>query len=429
MTDTVVEGRASRNLRVRGLRAGIGFVDQAISSVTNFIGTIVAARGLSAGALGRFTLIGTVYLVVLVISRGIVSEPIVLNHSAAPDAAHQELRRAAGVMLLLSLTASVAIGLVGGLLLVGDLRTCALVLACLLPTLLYQDLLRFVALTVRRPGIALAMDGGWFVGQIGFAIIAYRAHATWSPSLAALAWLGPGAASVILGIATLKLAPHMRGSVRWLSQNAALGFRLGASNLLQQIGMLLVFLLALVASPVQVAYFRVAQTVMGPVAHPLNQGFRFASLPELVRLRDSNMRAFQRSITWSAGAVSTSLIVWGVIMLMLPARIGSALFGASWAGARPLIALTTIAVAAGGICFVHACGVRACADAKGSLRTTAQTAVLYLVFGSIGGAFNGAMGTSLALAICSPVSAALWSLRLRASRWPYEVAALQGASR
>lgn len=402
-------------------RVGIGFADQALSAATNFLGTVAAAKLLPAAGLGHFALVGAVYVLILVAVRGVVSEPVVIAHSARESDVDEDMRSAAGVILTLGMVIACLIA-VGAVFASQGLREALWILAAVLPALLFQDYLRFAAIALGRPAKAVVMDGVWMLLQLVLlgVVIASGIHRT--SAVAVAAWLVPGALSALAGVALVRIAPRFTDILRWITRNAPMGFRFGLDNLLgQNSGLVLVLILASVSNPAQVAFFRVAQTALAPPIL-LSSGSRFAIIPELVRARDRDIAGFNRIVRLAAVFLTGTVAVWGVLVWAVPLPVGKVAFGASWSGAHGLVLLTTISVAAGGATQAAFCGIRACGDARGSLRTTALTAVLQLTLGTTGAVVGGALGATVARAIAIPIGAFVWWGQLRRSRRIYVTA-------
>src|SRR5689334_13138662 len=68
-------------------RLSWGLADQAASSVSNFAVGIYVARSLGVTAFGVFSLAWVTYGVVLNVSRGLASDPLVVRFSGPPGAA------------------------------------------------------------------------------------------------------------------------------------------------------------------------------------------------------------------------------------------------------------------------------------------------------------------------------------------------------
>jgi O-antigen/teichoic acid export membrane protein len=146
-------------------RAGWSFVDQALSSATNFaLGIFVAAVTVPA-ELGAFSLVYAAYGVCLGLSAGLVSTPLVVRFSARAGTAP-------ATAALRSVRAALAVGLVSGLVVVlaatvlpTSVRSSVLVLGLGLPGLLTQEAWRFAFVAQGRSAAAAANDAVWAVLQ------------------------------------------------------------------------------------------------------------------------------------------------------------------------------------------------------------------------------------------------------------------------
>ena len=67
--------------RRRGPPGAVG--DQAFSSLTNFLLSLVIARNVTPEAFGAFTLAFAAYTIVLTIARSLTSEPLTIRYSAS----------------------------------------------------------------------------------------------------------------------------------------------------------------------------------------------------------------------------------------------------------------------------------------------------------------------------------------------------------
>jgi O-antigen/teichoic acid export membrane protein len=409
----------------RRSRTAVGFADQVLSGATNFGATLVAAKMLAPAELGYFAITAAVYMLVIVAARGLVSEPVVLLHSHARGSDRSEVAVAAGAMCGLGV-------LGGGLLAAGavlapsGLRTDLLILAVLLPALVLQDFLRFAALARAEPVKAAETDGAWLVLQLA-AIAAITATGLWAPATVLAAWLVPGALSGVIGCGVLRIRPRLGGGADWLIRHGSIGARFAVDNIVaQNSGWLLLVALAVIATPEQVGYFRVAQAAFMP-ATMLYGGLRLAIVPELIRLRAEDLRIFHRVVRVAAVMFCTTSAIWGLALWFLPARPGRALFGESWALAHDLILPLMINVVAGGLSMAAFAGIRACGDARGSLRTRLHVAVLTFGVSVVGAILGSATGAAFGLAITAPVTATIWWHQFRRSQAKAPVLTLERA--
>ncbi|MGO4420928.1 hypothetical protein AB4Z54_19945, partial [Streptomyces sp. MCAF7] len=119
-------------------RLSWGLADQAASSLSNFAVGVYVARSLGPAAFGVFSLAWVTYGVVLNVSRGLATDPLVVRFSGVPDTSWRgAVARSSGTALGVG-TALGAACLVVGLALGGSVGTAFAVLGVVLPALLLQ---------------------------------------------------------------------------------------------------------------------------------------------------------------------------------------------------------------------------------------------------------------------------------------------------
>lgn len=105
----------SRTIQATARRVIWGLGDQAVSSLTNFTVGIFVARSLSAMEFGVFSLAWVTYGVVLNLSRGLATDPLVVRFSRVPTASWRAaVSRSSGTALLIGIVTGTA-GLLAGL--------------------------------------------------------------------------------------------------------------------------------------------------------------------------------------------------------------------------------------------------------------------------------------------------------------------------
>lgn len=397
-------------------RTAWGLADQVLASLGNFAATVVAARMLGVDAFGRFAIVGALYLVLLAVSRGVVSEPVLLRYSARHGTRDGGLDVGAGAIVLVAAGVAFVLAACAGAMSGHPIAWPLAALALCFPGLLLQDYLRFAALGCGRPRVAAAMDGSWLVGQLA-AVAVWHSVGGRSATIALALWLVPGALSAVVGMRSLGVWPRFRGAYDWLLRTRSFGLRFAADALIAQgSGHLLVIGVSVVAATSQAAYFRVAQAAFGPLVI-LFSGVRLAVVPELVRLQTKGeLKRFNAAVRRWAIALTALSAVWGCAAWFAPTGLARAAFGVSWQGAHGLVPPTTVVIATGGIAMAAFAGIRALADARGGLIVRTWTGVVTLAAGIVGAAAAGALGASLATACAAPLAAVMWWIQLRRSK-------------
>ncbi|MFE7517056.1 hypothetical protein ACFU8I_38390, partial [Streptomyces sp. NPDC057540] len=170
---TTPAGPRSAKRAVAG-RLSWGLVDQAASSISNFAVGIYVARSLGLTAFGVFSLAWVTYGVVLNVSRGLATDPLVVRFSGVPAADWRgAVARSSGTALGVG-TALGAASLLFGLALGGPVGTAFACLGVVLPGLLLQDAWRFAFFAAGAGRKAFVNDMVWAVALVPAMVVAAR---------------------------------------------------------------------------------------------------------------------------------------------------------------------------------------------------------------------------------------------------------------
>ena len=188
-----------------------GFVDQTLSSVSNFLAMIAVARVSTVDQFGTTALVFMVITTTLAIVRGAIGTPLLLKsrHAAAIQ---QDTRHAVGAALLIGTAIGLIIASAG---IVDGLLPICLPLAVALPFTLAQDVSRYWAMAAGRSRAAIVWDGTWTAGTAVILILTWITPVLTTPTsvlsvsalLAGVSWIG-------LGI-TSRITPRIRGLIGW----------------------------------------------------------------------------------------------------------------------------------------------------------------------------------------------------------------------
>lgn len=394
--------------RARGGWWGMGWatLDQAVSSCTNFGITVVAARQLSRGGFGAFGLAISVYIVVLGVARGLVTEPLL----SRPELAHGDQSRAvvgAVVGAAFGVGCAVAVvALVAGLLLTRDAARVLIALAALLPVLCLQDAWRYCFISQGRPGAAIVNDGVWLAAQCATVTGLAVTH-RWSAVSIMVAWGCAGATAGLVGLFQARAWPQPKRGWFWLRDQASLGARYclefvtanGATQL-ALVG------LGAVAGLAALGSVRGAQAFFGPLGVLFN-GVLLAVVPAATRLR-ATPRRLRRLIWFISGVMCAAAASWAIVGLALPGNIGRALFGESWQATRSVVLPIGLALVASGIASGPYAGLRALAAAKEGLRARLFSIPVLIGLPLAGAEALEARGFAYGLAAATLVMAAIY---------------------
>lgn len=287
-------------VRSQGGDAGWTVIDQGLSAGSNLAVGVAAGRAGGEQLLGEFTVAFSVYLLAMGFSRALFSEPLL----SLPVQQGQRAERAAVTCVAVgALATGGVVALAGALLSSSVLIAVGLVL----PALLVQDLLRFVAIRVRRARRAAALDGIWVLALLlTWPILT----ATRSAAVLVLLWGAGAAAAALYGLIQTPPA-SLRASWRWWHTDARrVGGLLVVDSVVHSLAaQATVFGLVGLLGASALGQLRAAQLLLGP-ASTLLVAFNSFVLPRLTSRGSGVPRrlAVQLSVL-SAGAAVVAVAV------------------------------------------------------------------------------------------------------------------------
>jgi O-antigen/teichoic acid export membrane protein len=394
-------------------RASWNFLDQALSSLSNFLLSIIVARSLDADGYGAFALAFSVYAFTLTLSRYLVNQPLTIRFSAAGrsdfDMAARQCLNAAllmgGVVGVLSVSAGLLVG--------GPLGAALVVTGALLPGLLVQDAYRTIFFTVGRASAAALNDGVWALLMIAALLLVGILNLS-SPVNYIWAWgLSAWSAAVLGGLQT-RIWPMARRDV-WIWFKAHLGLtRYSVTEVVVIVGSTQFTLMgtAAIGGLSVVGALRGAQVLTAPSVILSASVLAFV-VPELAR-RPSIAGKALRKAALQISAVSVVLMaIWCSLVLLLPDRIGLLLLGETWDATSAILWPTVIGVVVG----VASLGASSAVYAREGMRVMFGWVLIAgpvcLVAGLTGVAFGGAFGAAVGLAATAAYQSAVSWVRLR----------------
>lgn len=411
----VAEEAGRPGLRSLGLfrRLGWGVADQGISSLGNLVLGLIVARSLGAEDFGAFSLAYVTFGFVLAASRGPSTDPLLVRFSGVEPPAW---RRAVSASTATALISGILAGLgciAVGLALPPTVGAGLVALGFGLPGILLQDSYRFAWFAQGRGDKAFVNDLIWAVLQIGvvFALLE-TGHATVVTCV--LAFGGTATVAALVGLAQSRVRPQPLRVRAWLVDHRDLGGRYLAENVsvggARQVRM---FAVGAIAGLASVGEIRAAEILMGPFLVVLS-GVSQVAIPEAGHVLDRSPQRLERFCLWLGVVPAIAATLWGVaVYVLLPLGLGELLLADLWKPAWGLLVPMTLVLVTG--CFLNAgaAGVRALGAARRSLAAQLSNATLYLVFGSLGAAVNGAAGSSWGLAFAGVVGCVIWRYELR----------------
>ncbi|GAB2824404.1 hypothetical protein [Streptomyces daliensis] len=393
-------------------RLSWGLADQAASSLTNFAVGIYVARSLGLAAFGVFSLAWVTYGVVLNVSRGLATDPLMVRFSGVPDASWRAaVARASGT----ALGVGAALGgacLVAGLALGGRVGPAFACLGIVLPALLSQDAWRFAFFAAGAGRKAFVNDMVWGVALVPAMVVA--THVGSVPAFV-LAWGGSAAVAAAYGWLQSGIRPRLTGARAWLREHRDLGYRYLVENVSNSgASQLRAYGLGAIVGVGAVGVIRGAELLLGPFL-ALLMGLSLVTVAEAARvLRRAPHRLGVFCLVLGGGQAAAALL-WGGALLLVPGRAGELVLGDVWHSAAQLIVPVTLGVAGAGLGTGAAAGLRALGAARRSLRSQLFASVCYVVGGLGGAVVAGTAGSAWGVAAATGCGSAVWWLHLRSA--------------
>jgi O-antigen/teichoic acid export membrane protein len=399
-------------------RLSWGLADQAASSLSNFAVGIYVARSLGLSAFGVFSLAWVTYGVVLSVSRGLATDPLVVRFSGVPEASWRgAVTRASGTALGVGGVIGAAC-LVAGTALGGRVGPAFACLGVVLPGLLVQDAWRYSFFAAGTGRKAFVNDVVWGVALAPALLAAARVG---SVSAFVLAWGGSAAVAAGYGCLQSGLRPRPAGARRWLREHRDLGYRYLVENVgVSGASQLRAYGLGAIVGVAAVGVVRGAELLLGPFMAVL-MGLSLVTVAEAARVLRRAPHRLGGFCLVLGGGQAVAALLWGGALLLVPDRLGELVLGDVWSAASALIVPVTLGVAGAGLGTGAAAGLRALAAARRSLRCQLFASACY-VGGGLGGAVvAGTAGSAWGVAAASLCGSAAWWLQLRSAlRGPLE---------
>ncbi|MFM9607498.1 MATE family efflux transporter [Streptomyces niveiscabiei] len=391
-------------------RLSWGLADQAASSISNFAVGLYVARSLGVSAFGVFSLAWVTYGVVLNVSRGLATDPLVVRFSGVPEPAWRgAVARSTGTALGVGAGLG-AVSVAAGLALGGGVGPAFACLGVMLPGLLLQDAWRYAFFAAGAGRKAFVNDVVWGVALVPALLVAARVG---SVAAFVLAWGASATVAAGYGYVQSGILPRAGRARGWLREQRDLGYRYLVENVsLSGASQLRAYGLGALAGVGAVGAVRGAELLMGPFLAVL-MGLSLVTVPEAARvLRQSPHRLGPFCLLLGGGQAAGAL-VWGGALLLVPGALGEAALGEVWHSASALIVPIALGVAGAGLGTGAAAGLRALGAARRSLRAQLFASACYVGGGLGGAALAGTAGSAWGVAAATVTSSAVWWLHLR----------------
>ncbi|MFI6091310.1 hypothetical protein [Streptomyces sp. NPDC051218] len=408
------EERTARPTARRAIlgRLSWGLADQAASSLSNFAVGIYVARSLGLTAFGVFSLAWVTYGVVLSVSRGLATDPLVVRFSGVSDTSWRgAVARSSGTALGVGAVIGAAC-LVIGLALGGRVGPAFAGLGLMLPGLLLQDAWRYSFFAAGNGRKAFVNDVVWGVALVPAMVVAARVGTV---TAFVLAWGASAAVAAVYGCFQSGIRPRLTGGRAWLHEHRDLSYRYLVENVgVSGASQLRAYGLGAIVGVGAVGVIRGAELLLGPFLAVL-MGLTLVTVAEAARMLRQAPHRLGRFCLFLGGGQAVGALLWGSVLLLMPDRLGELVLGDVWSSAAEIIVPVTLGVAGAGLGTGAAAGLRALAAARRSLRCQLYASTFY-VSGGLGGAVvAGTVGSAWGVAAAAACSSAVWWLQLRSA--------------
>ncbi|WP_329523696.1 hypothetical protein OG983_07415 [Streptomyces jietaisiensis] len=417
MTPVTVEGERTTKPAEparRGVvgRLSWGLADQAASSLSNFVVGVYLARSLGLTAFGVFSLAWVTYGVVLNVSRGLATDPLVVRFSGVPEPSWRgAVARSSGTALLVGAGIG-TVCLVAGLSIRGQVGAAFAALGVVLPGLLLQDAWRYSFFAAGVGRKAFVNDVVWALALVP-AMVAAASVGTVPAFL--LAWGGSAAVAAAYGWYQSGIRPRPTGVREWHRDHRDLGYRYLAENIgVSGASQIRAYGLGAIVGVGAVGVIRGAELLLGPFLAVL-MGLSLVTVAEAARVLRQAPRRLARFCFLLGGGQAVAALSWGAALLLVPDRLGAFVLGDVWRGSAELIVPVTLSVAGAGLGTGAAAGLRALAAARRSLRCQLFASACYVAGGLGGAVAGGTAGSAWGAAAASVCGSAVWWSQLRAA--------------
>lgn len=393
-------------------RLSWGLGDQAVSSLTNFAVGLYVARSLGTFAFGIFSLVWVTYGVVLNVSRGLATDPLMVRFSAVPeDRWRTGVASSSGTAIGVG-CATGLLSLVAGLVVGGPLGTAFVALAVVLPGLLLQDAWRFAFFAKGEGKKSFINDCVCGVVLVPALFVAAHFHTVMA---FVLAWGFSATAAAGFGWFQCGIGPRVGEMLGWLRSQRDLSVRYLVENVSNSgASQLRAYGLGAIAGIAAVGAIRGAEQLLGPFL-ALLMGLSLVTVAEGARVLQRAPERLKHFCVILGGGQSAAALCWGLgLLLVLPDSVGRWVMGEVWTAAQPLILPVTLSVTGSGLVAGAAAGLRALGAARRSLRAQLFASAGYLLGGLGGAILGGAVGTAWGSATAMWLGCAMWWYQLRA---------------
>ncbi|MBL7502678.1 oligosaccharide flippase family protein [Frankia sp. CNm7] len=400
--------------------------DQAVSSGTNFLTTLLLARLLVPEEFGRVVLAMTVAMLTTAATRACVGDVLLV---LPPAADRREQRRdasgAVSTAALIGMAALVVCVLVGRL---GPPVTAYFgVFAWWLPVLAIQDTLRYVAFRRRSPARALALDVLWAAAQfgaIGVVLLSGRPSAT-----SLITCWGVGAtAGAVVGLWLVGIDVRGFRPFRWLRRTRETwGWFASIAFINQMQAQILLWVATAMVGAAAIGGLRAAQTLLMAPTASLLMALQSLILPSMTRLvAEGDLETLRRFTIQLAGATGATAAVVGLGACLGRDALITTVFTAQFAPYAGLLVPVACMIVCMTVTTPYLAAIGTLRDIRGTFQIQLISAAVTmpacilgtLAFGIAGCAFGLPLAGVARIIACRRVFGRLAPGRRPRRRWP-----------
>jgi O-antigen/teichoic acid export membrane protein len=396
------DGSSARRLSVITL-------DEIIGGASNVLTAVLAARLLSPSSFGLFGVVFLAYSLLLAVTRALVNDPLLIHPVEGNERPHEvidtNLALGLGLAVVTIAAGLVATGFNGGF------GHAVVALGVGFPLLALQDLGRYFGFGSQRPVRALVLDSLWlvllFAGVVALLLADLRSLAWFI-----VAWAGSGALS---GLLLFRYYPGFRPSLSlaWLRYTWQFSWRYLISY-----GSTYGAALANTSAVGGIVGTRELGGVQGTVLMVRPFGaFQAAALAAGVSdiARVTGNRAVRRHSLQATGVAAGVAALNGIVLLVLPDRIGRIVLGHTWELSKPLLLPTAVQILAMGVFTGARAGLLGIRLIRRAMVIDVVGTTLLLSSAVTGAVIHGAKGALWGAAIAASCNAVTWWVVLLAS--------------
>lgn len=376
--------------------------DQGLSSISNLVLSVLAARQADLEAFGAFGVAFAIYQFGLGSSRALIGEPALIRVSSDNPNAASNARGILGSAMYIGVFGS-AVNIVAAIA-APRFSTIFLVFALGFPILMAVDSARYWYLAKSEARSAATIDGIWIVAQLStYALFLWGG--VFSIETVLVTWVIGAIAALLSFCIVRRDYPSLSGGYHWLRSVRHLSLRFwGEYIAISGVQQGVIYFSVIFAGIAAAGSLRGGQVIVGPLSM-LTMGVAVVALPSLAaRAREYDSRGLIKRSLAISGLLAATTLVYGTLILFLPPAVGENLLGDSWSSGIALVPFLIIQLIVSNLAYGATAGLRAMEAAKISLTlrlTTVPIVLLLVIFGashSVSGAVIGAtFGAALQL--------------------------------